>query len=218
MPASRIAIRVSIPRTVWRFRLTRFWRSRQGAGVRAGSRRSPCGARLRLDDRQPAARRRRLPPSRRRSRSIPIATTPISYYAEFCVTQGISNRRRSSTFARWRFGPDDYQVAALFLVNVFQSLGRPDEAAKYARLGLEAGRGGAPAASGKTPSPRSRAPSRWPPRRARAGQGMAGARAWRSIPTTTSLATMPPAPIRCWARSTDRSTCWRFACGSLETT
>jgi adenylate cyclase len=56
-------------------------------------------------------------------------------YAEFCVTRGEFEQAAQHYLRAMEIQPDDYQ-APLFLVNVFQSLGRRDDAAKYARLGV----------------------------------------------------------------------------------
>ncbi|TIX83240.1 MAG: tetratricopeptide repeat protein, partial [Mesorhizobium sp.] len=57
-------------------------------------------------------------------------------YAEFCVTKGDFERAAQHYLRAMEIQPDDYQ-SPLFLTSVFQSLGRPEEAAKYARLGVK---------------------------------------------------------------------------------
>ena len=57
-------------------------------------------------------------------------------YAEFCVTKGEFEPAAQHYLRAMEIQPDDYQ-APLFLVNVFQSLGRRDEAKNYARLGVK---------------------------------------------------------------------------------
>ena len=57
-------------------------------------------------------------------------------FAEFCVTKGDFERAAQHYLRAMEIQPDDYQ-APLFLSSVFQSLGRPEEAARYARLGVK---------------------------------------------------------------------------------
>lgn len=57
-------------------------------------------------------------------------------YAEFCVTKGDFERAAQHYLRAMEIQPDDYQ-SPLFLTSVFQSLGRPEEAAKYAQLGVK---------------------------------------------------------------------------------
>jgi adenylate cyclase len=57
-------------------------------------------------------------------------------YAEFCVTRGDFERAAQLYLRAMEIQPDDYQ-SPLFLTSVFQSLRRPEEAAKYGRLGLK---------------------------------------------------------------------------------
>ena len=57
-------------------------------------------------------------------------------FAEFCVTKGDFQRAAQHFLRAMEIQPDDYQ-APLFLFSVYQSLGRPEEAAKYARLGVK---------------------------------------------------------------------------------
>jgi adenylate cyclase len=69
-----------------------------------------------------------------------LALDPSCYeanqlYAEFCVTEGDFERAAQHYLRAMEIQPDDYQ-APLFVTSVFQSLGRPEEAAKYGRLGL----------------------------------------------------------------------------------
>jgi adenylate cyclase len=60
----------------------------------------------------------------------------IQLYAEFCVTAGDFERAAEHYLRAMEIQPDDYQ-APLFLVSVLRSLGRPEEALKYAQLGLK---------------------------------------------------------------------------------
>ena len=57
-------------------------------------------------------------------------------YAEFCVTRGDFEPAAQHYLRAMEIQPDDYQ-SPLFLASVLQSLGRPEEAAKYARLGVK---------------------------------------------------------------------------------
>jgi adenylate cyclase len=56
-------------------------------------------------------------------------------YAEFFVTQGEFEQAVRHYLRAMEIQPDDYQ-APLFLTAVLQSLGRPEEAERYARLGV----------------------------------------------------------------------------------
>jgi adenylate cyclase len=57
-------------------------------------------------------------------------------YAEFCVTGGDFERAARHYLRAMEVQPDDYQ-SPLFLQQVFRSIGRTEDAAKYARLGLK---------------------------------------------------------------------------------
>ncbi len=57
-------------------------------------------------------------------------------YAEFCVTRGDFEPAALHYLRAMEIQPDDYQ-APMFLSSVLQSLRRPEEAAKYARLGIK---------------------------------------------------------------------------------
>jgi adenylate cyclase len=70
-----------------------------------------------------------------------IALGPNCYeanelYAEFCFTGGDFDRAARHFLRAMEIQPDDYQTA-FYLTQVFVSLGRPEEAARYARLGLK---------------------------------------------------------------------------------
>lgn len=56
-------------------------------------------------------------------------------YAEFFITKGDFEQAAQHYIRAMEIQPDDYQ-APLFLISVLRSLGRPEEAAKYARLGV----------------------------------------------------------------------------------
>ncbi len=56
-------------------------------------------------------------------------------YAEFFVTQGDFEQAAQHYLRAMEIQPEDYQ-APLFLIAVLQSLGRPEEAERYARLGV----------------------------------------------------------------------------------
>jgi len=56
-------------------------------------------------------------------------------YAQFCVTTGDFEGAAQHYLRAMEIKPDDY-ASPLILQNVFQSLGRQDERARYARLGL----------------------------------------------------------------------------------
>lgn len=56
-------------------------------------------------------------------------------YAEFFVTNGEFESAAQHYLRAMEIQPDDYQ-APLFLINVLRSLGRPEEAGTYARLGV----------------------------------------------------------------------------------
>ena len=58
------------------------------------------------------------------------------FYAEFCVTTGNFARAAQHYLRAMEIQPDDYQ-SPLHLQAVFQSLGRPEEAARYAKLGVK---------------------------------------------------------------------------------
>lgn len=69
-----------------------------------------------------------------------LALGPYCYeanelYAEFCFTGGDFDRAARYFLRAMEIQPDDYQSTFL-LVLVLQSLGQPEEAARYARLGL----------------------------------------------------------------------------------
>ena len=57
-------------------------------------------------------------------------------YAEFCVTKGDFEPAALHYLRAMEIQPDDYQ-APIFLLSVLQSLRRPEEAAKYARLAVK---------------------------------------------------------------------------------
>lgn len=70
-----------------------------------------------------------------------LALDPNSYdanqlYAEFCVEKGDFEPAARHYLRAIEIQPGDYQ-APIFLISVLRSLGRPEEAAKYARLGLK---------------------------------------------------------------------------------
>ena len=70
-----------------------------------------------------------------------LALDPSCYeanqlFAEFCVTGGDFESAAQYYLRAMEIQPDDYQ-APMFLSSVLQSLRRPEEAAKYARLGLK---------------------------------------------------------------------------------
>ena len=58
------------------------------------------------------------------------------FYAELCVTKGDFERAAQHYLRAMEIQPDDYQ-SPLFLQGVFQALGRPEDAARYARLGVK---------------------------------------------------------------------------------
>jgi adenylate cyclase len=58
------------------------------------------------------------------------------YYAQFCVTEGDFERAAKHFVRALEINPDDYR-SPLLLQNVFQSLGRRDEAEKYGWLGVK---------------------------------------------------------------------------------
>ena len=73
--------------------------------------------------------------------ALALALGPNSYeanqlFAEFCVTKGEFELAAQHYLRAMEIQPDDYQ-APLFLSGVFQSLGRPEEGARYARLGVK---------------------------------------------------------------------------------
>jgi len=57
-------------------------------------------------------------------------------YAEFCVTKSDFERAAQLYLRAMEIQPDDYQ-APMFLSSVLQSLGRPEESARYARIGVK---------------------------------------------------------------------------------
>ena len=70
-----------------------------------------------------------------------LALDPNSFdahnsYAQFCVTRGDFERAAKHLMRALEIQPDDHQ-SPIFLQQVFQSLGQPEEAAKYGRLGLK---------------------------------------------------------------------------------
>ena len=57
-------------------------------------------------------------------------------YAQFCITRGDFEPAAKHFMRAMEIQPDDYQ-SPLLLQQVFHSLGRPEEAVKYARLGVK---------------------------------------------------------------------------------
>ncbi len=57
-------------------------------------------------------------------------------FAQFCVTGGDFERAATHYMRALELQPDDY-ASPILLTNVFRSLGRPEDSAKYARLGVK---------------------------------------------------------------------------------
>ena len=93
-----------------------------------------------------AARGTALMVADRRAEAVPafeeaLALDPNSFdahhaYGQFCITGGDFERAAKHLLRATEIRPEDYQ-SPLWLVQVYRSLGRPEEEKKYGRLGLK---------------------------------------------------------------------------------